>query len=62
MTLHIKYMVDQLCKIVVQAELEKLGLHPVKIELGEVEILEDLEKEQREMIKINLIRSDLELI
>lgn len=33
-------MVCSRCKLVVKSELEKLGLHPVYIELGETEILE----------------------
>jgi AraC family transcriptional regulator len=37
-TLHIKNMVCDRCKLVVKQELEKIGLHPVKIELGEVEL------------------------
>lgn len=34
-------MVCSRCKMVVKSELEKAGLHPLQIELGEVEILED---------------------
>ena len=34
-------MVCSRCKMVVKAELEKLGLHPVSVELGEVELQED---------------------
>lgn len=37
-TLHIKNMVCNRCKIVVQQELEKLGYTPSKVELGEVVI------------------------
>ena len=33
-------MVCSRCKIVVKSELEKLGLHPISVELGEVKILE----------------------
>ena len=33
-------MVCSRCKMVVKSELEKLGLHPVTVELGEVEIQE----------------------
>lgn len=41
MKLYIKNMVCNRCKMVVESELEKLGLHPVEVELGEVEIKED---------------------
>ena len=34
-------MVSIRCKMVVKSELDKLGLHYLKIELGEVEILEE---------------------
>lgn len=34
-------MVCSRCKMVVKAELEKLGLHPVSVELGEAEIKEE---------------------
>lgn len=41
MTLYIKNMVCDRCKTAVRQELEKLGLHPQKVSLGEVTILED---------------------
>ena len=40
MHLYIKNMVCNRCKMVVQAELQQLGLHPVHIALGEVELAE----------------------
>lgn len=53
----IKYMVSNRCIIAVKTELQKLGLHFVLIELGEVEIVEDLTTEE-----IQIIREDLHLI
>jgi AraC-like DNA-binding protein len=41
MKLYIKNMVCGRCKMAVKSELEKLGLHAVSIELGEVEIQEN---------------------
>ncbi len=41
MKLHIKNMVCSRCKMVVKSELEKLGLHPVSVDLGEVKIQEE---------------------
>ena len=38
MKLYIKNMVCSRCKMVVKSELEKAGLHPVSVELGEVEL------------------------
>jgi hypothetical protein len=55
-------MVNWLCKVVVQDELEKMGLHPVHVELGKVEILEKITHEQHEKIKITLLQIGLELI
>jgi AraC-like DNA-binding protein len=40
MKLYIKNMVCRRCKMVVKSELEKLGLHVVSVELGEIEIEE----------------------
>ena len=40
MKLFIKNMACESCKIVVKEELEKLGLHPKIVELGEAEIQE----------------------
>ncbi|MAX81649.1 MAG: AraC family transcriptional regulator [Crocinitomicaceae bacterium] len=40
MKLYIKNMVCSRCKMVVKSELEQLGLHPVSVELGEVDIQE----------------------
>jgi AraC-like DNA-binding protein len=41
MKLYIRNMVCSRCKMAVKTELEKLHLHPVSIELGEVEIQEN---------------------
>lgn len=40
-TLYIKNMVCNRCKMAIQLELERLGLHPEKVSLGEVTIIED---------------------
>jgi hypothetical protein len=36
----------------VKEELKKLGLHFIIVDLGEVEIMENLSEEQREQVKI----------
>jgi len=41
MKLYIKNMVCRRCKMVVESELKKSGLHPVSVALGEVEIEEN---------------------
>jgi AraC-like DNA-binding protein len=62
MKLYIKYMVSLRCKMVVKEELKKLGLKYVVLDLGMVEILEDITIEQREQLKKSLLRSGLELL
>ncbi|MDF9796296.1 AraC-like DNA-binding protein [Catalinimonas alkaloidigena] len=62
MKLYIKYMVSLRCKMIVKEELNKLGLHFIIVDLGMVEILEDISNEQREQLKKNLLKSGLELL
>jgi len=62
MKLYIKYMVSDRCKKVVKEELKKLGLRYVNVNLGVVEILEDISPAQREQFKVALKRTGLELI
>jgi AraC-like DNA-binding protein len=60
--LYIKYMVSMRCKIVVKEELKKLGLHFILVDLGEVDIMEDITIEQRDQIRVALLKSGLELM
>lgn len=60
--LYIKYMVSLRCKLMVKEELKKLGINFVVIDLGVVEILEDITSEQHEQLKENLHKSGLELL
>ena len=62
MKLHIKYMVSNRCKMAVREELKKLGLHFIIVDLGEVEIMEDLAGEKLEQLNIALLKSGFELI
>ncbi|WP_246073852.1 helix-turn-helix domain-containing protein [Fluviicola chungangensis] len=62
MKLYIKYMVSQRCKMVVKAELAKLGLDFVVVDLGMVQIMEDISAEDRETLRVNLLNSGLELM
>ncbi|WP_266206139.1 helix-turn-helix domain-containing protein [Pontibacter kalidii] len=62
MILYIKYMVSLRCKMMVKEELRKLGLQYVVVELGTVEILEDITPQQRVLLKNNLLLSGLELL
>jgi AraC-like DNA-binding protein len=54
MFIYIKYMVSLRCKMVVKQELQKLGLHYVNVDLGTIEILEDITKSQRKELRKNL--------
>jgi len=62
MKLYIKNMVCYRCQMVVKYELEKLGLHHTRIELGETEIMEELSTEQWENLSISLKNIGLELM
>jgi AraC-like DNA-binding protein len=46
----------------VKEELKKLGLHFIVVDLGEVEIMEDITAEQRTQLKVALLNSGLELM
>jgi len=48
--------------MVVKAALNELGLKHVLVNLGEVEIIDDLTKEQKEKLNITLLSSGLELM
>ncbi|MBK5272693.1 MAG: helix-turn-helix transcriptional regulator [Bacteroidia bacterium] len=50
------------CKMVVKAELEKLGLHYIVVELGEAEVMENISTEQHDQFKEALLKSGLELM
>ena len=62
MKLYVKYMVSQRCKMVVKEELEKLGLRHTVVDPGMVETRDDLTPEQREQLKVALLKSGLELM
>jgi len=62
MKIYIKYMVSLRCKMMVKEELKKLGLRYVMVDLGMVELLEEITPEQQEQLKKNLLRSGLELM
>jgi AraC-like DNA-binding protein len=55
-------MVSNRCKMAVKAALKNLGIHFIVVDLGEVEVMENLSSEQRELLKIALVNSGLELM
>lgn len=62
MKLYVKYMVSIRCKLMVKEALMQLGLHYVFVNLGEIDILEELTTEQREQLRAALKKSGLELM
>lgn len=48
-------MVCSRCKMVVRSEFEKFGLHPVSVELGEVELDTDLSDEEKAGLNAQLL-------
>lgn len=55
-------MVSLRCKMIVKAELVKLGLHYGAVDLGEAEVKEDISTEQLEKLKAGLLHAGLELM
>ncbi|MBB5394368.1 helix-turn-helix domain-containing protein [Mucilaginibacter sp. AK015] len=62
MKLYIKNMVCSRCKMVVKAELEKAGLHPVSVELGEVDLSDEPDKTAVAHLNDNLKLLGFEII
>ena len=55
-------MVSTRCKMAVKEELKKLGLHFIVVDLGEIDIMENISAEKREKLKDGLLNSGLELM
>ncbi len=55
-------MVSNRCKMAVKEELRKLGLHFVVVDLGEVDIMEDLTADQLGQLSVGLLSTGLELM
>lgn len=62
MKLFIRNMVSNRCKMIVKSELEELGLHYIMVELGVVEIMENISAEQRKILDEQLTQSGLGLL
>ena len=62
MKLLIKNMVSLRCKMIVRSELKHLGMHPLAVELGEVEIREELSNIQQKELQVALLKFGLELM
>ncbi len=55
-------MVSVRCKMAVKLALKNLGLHFIFVDLGEVDVLENVTPEQREQLKAVLLESGLALM
>jgi AraC-like DNA-binding protein len=55
-------MVSNRCKLAVKEELKKLGLHFIVVDLGEVEIMENITADQLKLLQLGLLTSGLELM
>lgn len=62
MKLYIKYMVSLRCKMVVKAEIEKLGLNCISVDLGQAEIKGQIPEDKLEILRTNLQKSGLEIL
>ena len=62
MKLYIKNMVCSRCKMVVKAELIKFGLEPLEVDLGEVEIKQDLDGQKKKELNQALLLFGFELM
>ena len=62
MKLYVRYMVSIRCKMVVKAELEKLGIQYSSVELGEVQLPQSISPEQLNTLDQALKKSGLELM
>ncbi|MGB5319479.1 helix-turn-helix domain-containing protein [Eudoraea sp.] len=62
MKLYIKNMVSLRCKMLVKAELKRIGVDYVTLDLGMVEILGSFDKEKQKQLGNNLLKSGLELL
>jgi AraC-like DNA-binding protein len=62
MKLYIKFMVSLRCKMVVTDAIKKMGFQQTSLDLGMVEIKEEISAQQRETLKTMLGKAGLELL
>lgn len=62
MKLYIKYMVSLRCRLIARKELTQFGLQIVELDLGMVEIIEDMTPIQRNQIQKILLKSGMRLL
>lgn len=62
MKLYVQYMVSLRCKMKVEDELENIGIPFRKVELGMIELLQDISTDELKLLKTNLAKSGLLII
>lgn len=62
MKIYIKNMVSLRCKLLVKEELKKIGIHYLCVDLGTIDLKENLSAHKRLILKENLKLSGLELL
>lgn len=62
MKLYIKYMVSRRCKLMVERELDKLGIKHSAADLGTIETFEDIGEDNLRVLSARLMESGLELL
>jgi len=62
MKIYVKNMACESCKIVVKGALEELDISPVKVELGEIEIKQDISTDEKKKLNSKIKKAGLELL
>ena len=62
MKIYIRNMACESCKVVVKEAIEKLNLHPVKVELGEADIKENLSANEKNKLNKIIKKVGLEIV
>ena len=62
MKLYIRNMACESCKVLVKEELEKLGVQPLKVELGEADVKEKLSVAEQQQFNNGIKKAGLELV
>lgn len=62
MKIYIKNMACLSCKVVVKDALQELEIHPLKVELGEVEVKEEMTTDEKKQLNSKLKKAGLEVL
>lgn len=64
MTIETKYLVSLRCKTLVEEELKRLGVNSqhIIVDLGLINLVDDITEEQREIFRLNLLKSGMEIL